>query len=147
MPSNCACGCGLRVSYGGVFRNGHQAAGTSRDPKGKDQAANHRKKLKTHTQRRADIEAYLLEHGLTGILSTSERASIDKDIATDRWLFDDHHDERLHALDDLVFADEFCCGCIGETTTMRTLDEEALHWLAALVGESSALSRQIIGSG
>ena len=35
MPSVCACGvCGLRVYTNGVYRKGHQPAGTSRDPQG-----------------------------------------------------------------------------------------------------------------
>ena len=41
MPgTGCACGCGLRVSRKGVFRKNHQPAGTSRDPEGKEKAAN-----------------------------------------------------------------------------------------------------------
>jgi hypothetical protein len=39
MPTYCACGCGLRVSYAGAYRKGHQPAGTSRDPEGKIKAA------------------------------------------------------------------------------------------------------------
>ena len=139
------CGCGGFVSVKGSYRKGHQPAGTSRDPTGRIQVHNDRNNpiynpiynpinnpinnKKRKIQRRADAEAYLIEHGRTGILSTPERVAIAKDIATDRSLFDDHPDERLHgkSLDDL-FADESFCGYIGET--MRTLEIEGLRWLS-----------------
>jgi hypothetical protein len=150
MPSKCACGCGWLVRAKGHFYGDHatnppaantflaQAQAADRRYNG-DENPNYgsainnpingpinRKKRKM--ERRADAEAYLLDHGRTGILSTSERVAIAKDIATDRSLFDNHPDERLHgkSLDDL-FADESFCGYIGET--MRTLDIEALRWL------------------
>ena len=70
MPSRCPCGCGRRAVKGsGIYVKGHQPAGTSRDPLGKDHAHNAaynrlyqlpiRKKLKK--KRRADAEAYLIE--------------------------------------------------------------------------------------
>lgn len=141
MPSRCPCGCGRAVKGLGIYVKGHQPAGTSRDPLGKEKADNDRKNpiynpinnpinaKKRKTERRADAEAYLLEHGRTGILSTSERRAIAEVTATDRSLFDDHPDERLHgkSLDDL-FADESFCGYIGETK--RTLEIEALRWLS-----------------
>ena len=40
MPNICACGCGQRVAYYGIYRKGHQPPGTSRDPAGKQKAAN-----------------------------------------------------------------------------------------------------------
>jgi len=161
MPSRCPCGCGRFVKGSGIYVKGHQPAGTSRDPLGKDKAHNDRNNpiwnpinnpiwnpinnpiyspiyspiynpiyaKKRKMERRADAEAYLLEHGRTGILSTSKRRAIAEGIATDRSLFDDHPDERLHgkSLDDL-FADESFCGYIGET--MRTLENEGLRWLS-----------------
>ena len=83
---------------------------------------------KRKTERRKDAEAYLIKHGRTGILSNTERQGIAHSIATDRTLFDDNHDERLHgkSLDDL-FADPTFCGYLGET--MRSLGEEALRWI------------------
>ena len=55
MGAFCACGCGLRVSFKGVFRKNHQPAGTSRDPEGKEAAlsAIHNPKV----QKRAREEA------------------------------------------------------------------------------------------
>ena len=153
MGAKCACGCGHRVAFKGMYRKGHQPPGASRDPDGKHKALNdkwnpinnpinnpitHAKwnpinnpinAKKRKLERRADAEAYLFEHGRTGILSTHERVAIAKDIAADRSLFDDHDDERLHgkSLDDL-FADESFSCYIGET--MRTLGEESLRWLS-----------------
>ena len=40
MPTYCPCRCGLNVSKKGVYRKDHQPAGTSRDPQGKEKAAN-----------------------------------------------------------------------------------------------------------
>ena len=41
MPSRCACGeCGRFVKGSGIFVKGHQPAGTSNDPLGKQKAAN-----------------------------------------------------------------------------------------------------------
>jgi len=36
----CKCGCGRRVAYSGTYCAGHAPAGTSRDPHGKNKAAN-----------------------------------------------------------------------------------------------------------
>ena len=151
MPSKCASGCGWLVRAKGHFYGDHatnppaantflaQAQAADRRYNG-DENPNYGNAKnspiynpiyakKRKTERRADAEAYLLEHGRTGILSTPERVAIAKDIATDRSLFDDHPDERLHgkSLDDL-FADESFCGYIGET--MRTLEIEGLRWLS-----------------
>jgi hypothetical protein len=133
----CACGrCGLRVAYRGVYRKGHQPFGTSRDPDGKQKIANDIKNpinnpiksLKRKIELRADSEAFLIEHGRTGILTDILRMEIVEAISTDRSLFDGHTDERPHgkSLDDL-FADPTFCGYLGET--MRTLIEEAYTWL------------------
>ena len=140
MPSTCECGCGLQVGYSGNYRKGHQPAGTSCDPDGKQRVSNQHhnpinapingpiQRAKLKRERRADAEAYLLEHDRTGILSNDVRVLIAERIAEDRSLFDDHDDERLRgkSLDDLFTDPSFSC-YIGET--MRTLEFEALRWL------------------
>jgi hypothetical protein len=41
MPAKCECGkCGLNVTFSGMYRKGHNPAGTSCDPRGKMKAAN-----------------------------------------------------------------------------------------------------------
>ena len=109
MPSRCPCGCRTATGRVGVYVKGHQPAGTSRDPLGKVRASrmkwnpiknkkwNPINSKKRKTERRKDAEAYLIKHGRTGILSNTERQGIAHSIATDRTLFDDDHDERLHA--------------------------------------------------
>ena len=133
MPSKFACGkCGLLVSKGGNYRKGHQPLGTSCDPAGKAKAYNDINNpinnLKRKIALRADAEAYLIEHGRTGILSDKLRMEIVMRIATDRSLFDGHIDKRLHgkSLDDL-FNDPTFSGYLGETG--RSLIEEAYGWL------------------
>ena len=147
MPSRCPCGCLTFVKGSGIYVKGHQPVGTSRDPLGKDRAQNATsnpiKNKKAKTQRRKDAEAYLIKHGRTGILSNTERQGIAHSIATDRTLFDDDHDERLHgkSLDDL-FADPTFCGYLGET--MRSLGEEALRWLTVRGGLFSGNNRPVL---
>ena len=151
MPSRCPCGCRTATGRVGVYVKGHQPAGTSRDPLGKARAINKKynpinnKKWskKRKTERRKDAEAYLIKHGRTGILSNTERQGIAQSIATDRTLFDDDPDERLHgkSLDDL-FADPTFCGYLGET--MRSLGEEALRWLTKRGSLFSAKNRPVL---
>lgn len=130
----CACGCKKRVSFKGNFKQGHAPQGQSTDPLGQKKALNDKlnpiSKKKRKDERRADAESFLAARGRTGILSTPTRAAIADGIATDRSLFDNHHDERLRgkSLDDL-FADPSFSGYIGET--LRTLELEALRWLTA----------------
>ena len=147
MPSRCPCGCRTATGRVGVYVKGHQPAGTSRDPLGKVRANNKKwnpiNSKKRETERRKDAEAYLIKHGRTGILSNTERQGIAHSIATDRTLFDDDHDERLHgkSLDDL-FADPTFCGYLGET--MRSLGEEALRWLTPRGGLFSGNNRPVL---
>ena len=112
MPSKCACGCGQRVGRLGNYLKGcAKALGVSCDASGKQKAENDKynpingpiKRLKRKIELRADAEAYLIEHGRTGILSDKLRMEIVMRIATDRSLFDGHIDKRLHgkSLDDL----------------------------------------------
>ena len=151
MPSRCPCGCRTATGRVGVYVKGHQPAGTSRDPLGKDRAQNAATNKKWNpiinkkrkTERRKDAEAYLIKHGRTGILSNTERQGIAHSIATDRTLFDDDPDERLHgkSLDDL-FADPTFCGYLGET--MRSLGEEALRWITPRGGLFSGNNRPVL---
>ena len=141
MPSKCACGkCGLKVSFAGNYRKGCKPLGASCDPAGKAKAHNDINNpinnpinspinsLKRKIALRADTEAYLIEHGRTGILSDKLRMEIVEAIATNRSLFDGHTDKRLHgkSLDDL-FDDPTFSGYLGETG--RSLIEEAYGWL------------------
>ena len=155
MPSRCPCGCRTATGRVGVYVKGHQPAGTSRDPLGKVRASSKKwnpiknkkwnpiNSKKRKTERRKDAEAYLIKHGRTGILSNTERQGIAHSIATDRTLFDDDPDERLHgkSLDDL-FADPTFCGYLGET--MRSLGEEALRWLTERGSLFSAKNRPVL---
>ena len=141
MPSKCACGCGQKVTTAGNYLKGcAKALGVSCDSSGKQKARNiinspiyNRinnpiNSLKRKIALRADTEAYLIEHGRTGILSDKLRMEIVMRIATDRSLFDGHIDKRLHgkSLDDL-FNDPTFSGYLGETG--RSLIEEAYGWL------------------
>ena len=116
MPSKCACGCGRKIGVKGNYLKGcAKALGISCDVSGKAKAINDKKKtiynpiynpintLKRKIELRADTEAFLIEHGRTGILSDKLRQEIVEAIATDRSLFDGHTDKRLHgkSLDDL----------------------------------------------
>ncbi len=80
-------------------------------------------------KRRAEAKVYALAKGRTGIISDDKLIKLADGIATDRSLFNDHPDKRLHgkSLDDL-FANPSFCGYFGETK--RTLKEEALRWLS-----------------
>ena len=145
MPSKCACGCGRKVSPAGNYLKGcAKALGVSCDASGKMKASNDKynpkynpinnrinnpiNSLKRKIALRADTEAYLIDHGRTGILSDKLRMEIVIRIATDRSLFDGHIDKRLHgkSLDDL-FDDPTFSGYLGETG--RSLIEEAYGWL------------------
>ena len=121
MPSKCACGCGRKVSPAGNYLKGcAKALGVSCDASGKTKAFNDKKNpinnpkysLKRKIELRADTEAYLIEHGRTGILSDKLRMEIVIRIATDRSLFDGHIDKRLHgkSLDDLFDDPTFSYG-------------------------------------
>ena len=111
MPSKYACGCLKKIGVKGNYLKGHQPLGTSCDASGKNKARNDINNpinnpinsLKRKIELRADTEAFLIEHGRTGILSDKLRKAIVEAIATDRSLFDGHTDKRLHgkSLDDL----------------------------------------------
>jgi hypothetical protein len=129
MPSKCACGCGRKIGVKGNYLKGcAKALGTSCDASGKAKAHSDINNLKRKIELRAKTEAFLIEHGRTGILSDTMRMAIVEAIATDRSLFDGHIDERLRgkSLDDL-FNDPTFSSYLGETG--RTLIEEGYMWL------------------
>ena len=84
MPSVCACGtCGLQVSNPGVFRKGHQPAGTSRDPDGKEKARNDVNNAKVQERARVDNEeriAKMPKH--EDILSEANAAALAEELST-----------------------------------------------------------------
>ena len=78
MPSRCACGeCGRFVKGSGIFVKGHQPAGTSNDPLGKQKAANDkvqqraREEAEERISKMSKHEAVLTEAdgGLAGVLT------------------------------------------------------------------------------
>ena len=79
-------------------------------------------------ERRATAEAWLVANGVAGILSNETRTEIVEKLMTDRTLFDEHYDSRLHgkSINDL-FNDQSFCGYFGETK--RLLQEEDLRFL------------------
>eukprot|EP00324_Dicrateria_rotunda_P011324 CAMPEP_0206174652 /NCGR_PEP_ID=MMETSP1474-20131121/52699_1 /ASSEMBLY_ACC=CAM_ASM_001110 /TAXON_ID=97495 /ORGANISM="Imantonia sp., Strain RCC918" /LENGTH=297 /DNA_ID=CAMNT_0053584359 /DNA_START=89 /DNA_END=979 /DNA_ORIENTATION=- len=91
MPNTCACGCGLRVSFKGVYRKDHQPAGTSRDPEGKSKERNdHHNQIwgpissaKVQERARLENEARIANMAKSeGILSESDAATLAEEIST-----------------------------------------------------------------
>ena len=87
MPAKCACGCGLPVAFKGVFRKGHQPAGMSRDPAGKDKALNDTwnpiKNAKLQEHARVDNEERIVKMAKPeGIISEADADKLAEKLST-----------------------------------------------------------------